>query len=164
MEIKYKKTLPNAPDLVMPKLEGDVGFDISLVNLISSDKIDLWVGGFEKVSVVKCLYDTGISIQPPEGYYFELIPRSSITKYNLMLSNSVGILDEGYQGSIKVCLYSFDDDYPRVYSNDEIQTEPLRLFQLVLRKNLAREVSEIKEVDSFESTTERNDRGFGSTG
>ena len=36
------------------------------------------------------LYDTGISITPPHGYYTEIIPRSSISKTGWMLANSVG--------------------------------------------------------------------------
>ena len=32
-----------------------------------------------------------------------LYPRSSIIKTNLILANSVGVIDSGYRGSIKVC-------------------------------------------------------------
>lgn len=42
---------------------------------------------------------TGLVIQPPDGYYFELVPRSSTFKnFGLMLVNSVGIVDPTYCG------------------------------------------------------------------
>lgn len=45
-------------------------------------------------------YDTGIAVAIPEGYVGLLCPRSSISNTSLMLRNSVGILDSGYQGPI----------------------------------------------------------------
>ena len=45
-------------------------------------------------------YKTGIAIQPPKGHHTELFPRSSISKYNLLLCNSIGLIDEGYTGEI----------------------------------------------------------------
>ena len=50
------------------------------------------------------MYDTGIAIQPPEGYYTEIHPRSSIVKRGVMLANSTGIIDPTYRGTIKICL------------------------------------------------------------
>ena len=49
--------------------------------------------------------DFGIAVQPPKGYYFELLPRSSIHKYKLAMANSVGI-DPAYRGSICMVVYS----------------------------------------------------------
>ena len=50
------------------------------------------------------MYDTGISIKPPEGYYAEIVARSSIVKHNTMLANGVGIIDPTYRGTLKICL------------------------------------------------------------
>jgi dUTP pyrophosphatase len=45
-------------------------------------------------------YDTGLSMEIPEGYVGLLFPRSSISKTILNLSNSVGVIDSGYRGPI----------------------------------------------------------------
>lgn len=37
--------------------------------------------------------DTGIAVAIPEGYGGFLFPRSSISKYDLNLTNSVGVID-----------------------------------------------------------------------
>ncbi len=50
------------------------------------------------------MYDTGISIKPPEGYYTEIVARSSIVKHNTMLANGIGIIDPTYRGTLKICL------------------------------------------------------------
>lgn len=50
------------------------------------------------------MYGTGICVEPPEGYSFELRSRSSIgTKTNLFLTNSIGTIDGGYRGELKFC-------------------------------------------------------------
>ena len=50
------------------------------------------------------MYDTGISIKPPAGYYTEIVARSSIVKHNTMLANGIGIIDPTYRGTLKICL------------------------------------------------------------
>lgn len=50
------------------------------------------------------MYDTGISIKPPPGYYTEIVARSSIVKHNTMLANGIGIIDPTYRGTLKICL------------------------------------------------------------
>lgn len=46
-------------------------------------------------------YDTGISVAIPEGHVGLLFPRSSLSKYDLELCNSVGVIDSGFRGTIK---------------------------------------------------------------
>ena len=46
-------------------------------------------------------FDTGIAIELPSGYTGLLFPRSSNSKKDLLMCNSVGVVDEGYQNSIK---------------------------------------------------------------
>jgi dUTPase len=47
-------------------------------------------------------YDTGIKIAPSDKYVFSMIySRSSVSKYNLALANSVGIVDNGYRDTIR---------------------------------------------------------------
>jgi dUTP pyrophosphatase len=39
--------------------------------------------------------DTGIAVAIPEGYGGFLFPRSSISKFDLQLTNAVGVIDPG---------------------------------------------------------------------
>lgn len=45
------------------------------------------------------LINLGISMQMPEGYHAQLVPRSSTFKnYGIIMTNSVGIIDNSYCG------------------------------------------------------------------
>ena len=46
-------------------------------------------------------YGTGLKMLPPKGYFGLVFPRSSVSKYDLVLANSVGMIDE-YTGEWKV--------------------------------------------------------------
>lgn len=46
-------------------------------------------------------YETGVSFEIPEGYVGLIFPRSSISNYNLILTNSVGVIDSSYRGTVK---------------------------------------------------------------
>ena len=77
----------------LPKKAGpqEVGYDLVCINKVKD--------------MPGCtMYDTGISIKPPEGYYTEIVARSSIVKHNTMLANGIGIIDPTYRGTLKICL------------------------------------------------------------
>lgn len=67
------------------------------------------------------LYDTGIKVEPPTGYYCEIVPKTSIVEHGVMMANGVGIVDPSYRGTLKVCLVG------------ETLKCPFNLFQLILR-------------------------------
>lgn len=136
---KFKKLLPDA---VAPSKAhvSDTGYDLVLINKIKEENGAIF-------------YDTGISVTPPLGYYFEVVPRSSISKTGYMLANSVGIIDQGYTGSIKVALRKVHSDAP------ELEL-PARLVQLIPRAFIHLNVQEVEELDE----TARATGGFGSTG
>lgn len=135
----YRKTLNNAVD---PKKANptDSGFDLCLVDLIKVQDDVYW-------------YDTGIAVQPPKGYYFEVVGRSSISKSGYMLANNIGIIDDTYRGSIKVALLKVNKNAPTL----EL---PARLVQLIPRQLILLDAKEVEELDN----TERGDGGFGSSG
>lgn len=137
-EFQWKKVLSEA---IAPSKAhfSDSGFDLHLVKKLHS------VGNVT-------YFDTGIAVQCPRGYYFEVYPRSSMTKTGYMLANSVGVIDYGYTNSIIIGLKRDD-------SCSEI-TLPARLVQII-PKRLTLMTS--KEVTSFSETT-RGGGGFGSTG
>lgn len=138
--IKWYKTNENA---IPPYKErvSDSGYDLTLIEKIKSDGI---------VEV----YDTGIKVVPPFGYYFDLVPRSSITKSGFILANSIGIIDRTYRGSIIVALIHID--------KDKELSLPIRLVQLVPRPIVHFPLIEIPLEELDESS--RGDGGFGSTG
>ena len=103
-------------------------------------------------------YDTGIIVSPPENIYFLLYPRSSIRKYDLSLSNSVGVIDTSYRGNILVCftptIYTRKLDDLKVYDCGD------RIAQLIPQIRL--DIT-LKESDLIGSS-ERGSKGFGSSG
>lgn len=99
------------------------------------------------------MYDTGIAVKPPEGYYIEILPRSSISKTGWMLANSVGTVDPNYTGNLYIALAPVHPDVP------EIEL-PFCKCQLVVRKAEYLDVTEVSSLDE----TDRGSGGFGSTG
>lgn len=85
IRIDFKKLVPEA---VEPKKahHNDAGFDMVCVSKKETDKY--------------IQYGTGIAMEIPDGYVGLIYPRSSVTKKDLMLKNSVGIIDAGYRGEI----------------------------------------------------------------
>ena len=102
-------------------------------------------------------FDTGISIEPPEGYYTELIPRSSIYKTDFIMTNSVGIIDSGYRGPLMMPMRYIGNG-----RGDTIAKELIgrRVGQLIVRKI---EPFEIQYVENLSDST-RGHKGFGSSG
>ena len=142
-QLRFKKCDPNAviPTKAYPS---DTGYDLTLIRVSK----DMSIPGFEQKII---MYDTGIAVCPPDGYYTEVVPRSSLSKTGYMLANSVGIIDASYRGSIKVVVTGDN-------SLDDLSL-PFKGFQLVLRKL---EEVEVVEVDDLDDTV-RGDGGFGST-
>jgi deoxyuridine 5'-triphosphate nucleotidohydrolase len=139
--LKVYKTDENA---VIPAkaFEDDAGYDLTIIKKIKDFN--------SKTS----LYDTGIKIEIEEGYYTEIVPRSSISKSGYMLANSIGIIDNNYRGNLMIALTKICDYTP------EIEL-PFKCCQLIIRKQISANLFEVKSDDFTE--TERNEGGFGST-
>lgn len=97
---------------------------------------------------------TGVCVEIPVGMVGLLFPRSSISKTPLRMANSVGVIDSGFTGEIKVPLYNTSEVEIRDIDKYE------RIAQLVIVP-LADVSLEI--VDELEDT-DRGEGGFGSTG
>lgn len=142
-ELPFVKVYKTINDAVIPNKcrESDVGYDITIINKVKSfnDKTTL--------------YDTGIKVSIPNGYYIEIVPRSSLSKSGYMLSNSVGIIDQSYRGNIFISLTKIDENSP------EIEL-PFRCCQMIIKKQIY--VNMMHVTDDFEKTS-RNDGCFGST-
>ncbi len=122
-------------------------------NRFSDSGYDLTVLSKIKESNGVIYYDTGIAVEPENGYYFEIVGRSSISKTGWMVANNIGIIDASYRGSIIVALVRVNQ------TADEI-TLPMRLVQMIPRKLIFMEGVEKMSL----SDTKRGTGGFGSSG
>lgn len=161
MKIQVKKL---HEDAVLPKRANvsDAGYDIVAIDDGTVDE-----QGFIQ-------YRTGISICPDLGYHVEIFPRSSISKYDLALANSIGLVDNGYRGEILVRFKPTMKIYETTANENVDQkqvflTHPFyikkyvkgdKIAQLVIRRT---EDAEFALVDVL-SDSQRGTGGFGSTG
>jgi dUTP pyrophosphatase len=97
------------------------------------------------------VYKIGLAFEIPLGYVGLLFPRSSNSKQDLILSNSVGVIDSGYRGEVML-------KFKRVGTQEYWEGD--RVAQLVIMKLPFVEIIEVDEL----SLSERGDGGFGSTG
>jgi len=84
---------------------------------------------------------------------YTVMPRSSIIKTPLRMSNSIGLIDAGYRGNFMVVVDNLSDE-------DFVIEKHTRLFQVV---SPTLDSIEVKIVKSL-SSTKRGQGGFGSTG
>lgn len=95
--------------------------------------------------------DTGIHVEIQEGFTGFLKSKSGLNvKHDLI---GEGVIDSGYQGSIRVKLYNLGDKDYSIKKGDKI-------IQLVI---IPCAYCDFVEVNKF-AETERGDGGFGSTG
>ena len=177
MKIKFMKTHPNA---VIPTRgsAGAAGFDLTAVSL--------------KRAANLYIYDIGIAMEIPHGYYAAIFPRSSIFFTGLELTNCVGVIDSDFRAPISAIFREVPgDQHAR-----RLALHPLfpgktglmhpykpgdRIAQLIIQPcvmpvqktnhydgvieylPLSLEPIEFVETDHL-STTERGTGGYGSTG
>lgn len=120
-------------------------------NTFENTGSDLYVNNVEDYGNYIKVF-TGVSVQPPIGYYFDLVPRSSIFKKGLTLYNNTGIIDQSYTGEI-IAIFLKTNDFTELPAIGE------RVCQLILRQVVLAEFVE----ESFDETI-RNNCGFGSSG
>jgi dUTPase len=106
-------------------------------------------------------------------YHTELFGRSSISKYNLVLANSVATIDNPYRGQIMIRFkYVFQPEdllsfpklaYTRIYrevNNEHIYQLGDKICQMKARPNIPIDFELVDNLDE----TQRGAGGFGSTG
>lgn len=99
------------------------------------------------------LYGTGLVVEPPYGWYLDVVARSSIIKTGYLVANSVGVIDRGYRGEILVPLVKLDPAAP------ELEL-PARVVQMVPRPIVHLRLEQVEQS----SASHRGGGGFGSTG
>ena len=118
----------------------------NFIDLYSAEQYTLKKGEF-------ALINLGISIELPEGYWAQIVPRSSTyKKYKVIQTNSFGVIDSEYCG---------DDDIvmlPVYATEDTVIPANERICQFTIYRDTK---FDIEEVDKLEGP---NRGGFGSTG
>lgn len=100
------------------------------------------------------LISTGIKLAIPYGYEAQVRPKSGLAvEHGIGHVNSIGTIDSGYRGEIKVPLINFGDKPFKIEKGKKIG-------QIVFAKV---EEASFEEADELDATT-RNENGFGSTG
>lgn len=150
LKVKIKKLHPDAkmPFYAKP---GDAGMDLTAV----SKKYD----DYGNVH-----YGFGLAFEIPEGYVGLIFPRSSCAKFDLSLSNCVGVIDSGYRSEVSAkfkpaLMYNtfHDKDLPAYKKEYEVGD---RVAQIIIMPYPQVEFEEAEEL----SETERGTGGYGHTG
>lgn len=146
LKVKFKKANQAAITPFYAK-DGDAGMDLTAV----SKSVD---------EFGNLVYDTGLMMEIPEGYVGLIFPRSSVSKQDLLLSNSVGVIDSGYRGSIlvkfKPAAYYVGGGHPELALEYNVGDRIAQIVIIPYPKVVFIESEELSE-------TERGQGGFGST-
>jgi len=161
--------------LSRPANEGDAGYDVIAVS--EPEIVGVQYEGYnlyERVDYIE--YDLGVKIdgfQPissPHPDIFTLVfPRSSISKQNLVLANSVGVIDSGFRATLKARfkyifqpqdLVLMDGKVRGLVNLDKIYHKGDKVCQLLFKEHLHPTIEFVSKLDD----SERNEGGFGSTG
>ncbi len=145
MKLKVKKLVPEA---TLPKYAtaGSNGLDLVATAIVIRP---------EYVEI-----RTGISVEIPKGYVGLLFPRSSISKKNMVMGNSVGVIDSDYRGELILNFKVLEENIAGPFKYSKLYKEGERVGQLVI---LPAPVIEVTEVESLDDT-KRGEGRFGSTG
>jgi dUTP pyrophosphatase len=143
MEIKFKKLDQRAVAPVRAH-STDAGFDLVATDITTE---------INECGQLILVYHTGIAVEIPEGYFGLLVPRSSVYKKSLMLTNHAGVIDAGYRGEVMGKMRATTDVVPAVYKPGE------KFAQLLILPCIDATFTEAFEL----SDSERGDGGYGST-
>jgi dUTP pyrophosphatase len=140
MKVKIKKV---HTDAVKPKYakESDAGMDLVATSIIENTSFQI-------------TYGFGIAMEIPDGMVGLVFPRSSIRNTELMLSNSVGVIDAGYRGELQATFNKLNGLDSIAYNVGD------RIAQIII---VPHPIVQIVEVDEL-SESKRGSGGFGSTG
>ena len=104
------------------------------------------------ISSKRKVVSTAISLVIPDGYVGLIWPRSGLAAKK-GIDVFAGVIDSGYRGEIKVCLYNSSGINFEINKGD-------RIAQIIFHKLPQ---TEMLEVDSLDDSI-RGDSGFGSSG
>ena len=140
MKVSIKRLHENA---ILPfyAKESDAGMDLVAISI-------------KENTTFQITYGLGIALEIPDGFMGLIFPRSSIRNTELILSNSVGVVDAGYRGELQATFNKSNGLDSIAYKVGD------RVCQLIIIPHPIIELEEVSEL----TNTERGDGGFGSTG
>lgn len=148
--VKVKKLFKDA-QLPLIATDGSAGADLRayLYDETSSEKvIKIVIQPNQEIKI-----HTGLCFQLPKGTAMLLLPRSSMgIKKNLVLKNTIGLLDCDYTGECLIFVKNVGDTPVEIEQGE-------RLVQALVVPYVKANYVEVKELDE----TERGAGGFGST-
>ena len=150
-QVKVKKLFK---DVVIPELatDGSAGFDIRAY--LYDEEIKDKVARVSLQPNQELKINTGLSFQLPAGTALLLLPRSSMgIKKNLILKNTVGLLDSDYRGECLIFVKNIGNEIVFIENGE-------RLVQGLIVPYMRPNFIEVDKLDS----TERGANGFGSSG
>lgn len=126
----------------IPELEQHGNF----IDLACAEDVELKAGEFKLISF-------GISVELPEGYWAQVVPRSStFKKYGILMANSFGVIDSDYCGEDDVWMMP-------VYATRDIKIEKgTRIAQFRVVEDQPFVLVKTNKLEG------KNRGGFGSTG
>ena len=125
--------------------QSDSGFDLR-----SSE--DIWIHPNDRN-----LIPTGMRFDIPEGYEIQVRSKSGLAlNQGLMVLNSPGTVDSGYQGEIKVIMFNTTNQKVKIVKGQKVA-------QAVLCPVVSGKWVDLIRVNNI-NNKDRNSNGFGSTG
>lgn len=137
---KFKLLTDNAK-LPEYKTSGSAGFDLHSV-----ENVTLKSGEIKVIA-------TGLAVEIPTNYELQIRSRSGLASQGVSVLNSPGTIDSDYRGEIKIILCNHTPSDFKVQAGDRIAQGVIAHVPAVL----------IAKVEVL-TETDRNDKGFGSTG
>ncbi len=110
------------------------------------------------------VYGSGVAMEIPQGYVGLVFPRSSNAKKDLILSNSVGVIDSGFRGEI-----SFKFKPSNVIEKPDLAYTPESISKYEVGNRIGQIIIipypeiEFEETDEL-SNSDRGTCGYGSSG
>ena len=144
-DYKVKKTIFIKYHADIDSIEQVDGSDY--IDLRTAEDVLLQSGQYRRISL-------GVSIELPSGYEAVIIPRSStFEKYGVMCANSIGLIDESYNGDNDVW------QFPAYATRDCFIPKNTRICQFRIYCH-----QPVLDIQTVEVLANENRGGFGSTG
>jgi len=160
--------------------EGDAGFDLTAYGnpkIVGLEHPEL-KGFFYYIDYIE--YDTKVRISPTilgrgsdKKVFSLLFSRSSVSDKNLILANSVGLIDSGYRNNIKLRfkyivqpwdLEMVEGEFYTVVDRNRIYQDGDRIGQLVFFEQIPVDFVGVSKKEFFADESPRGEGGFGASG
>lgn len=162
LKVKIKKLHPESQ---IPKYQslGASGFDLHAI-----EDVEIKPG---QTALIK----TGLAVEIPEGYELQVRPRSGISlKTFLRINNSPGTVDSDFRGEVCIiasntnpCISEFIKlkHQPEEVLTDAVNSNTLYIYKGDrIAQGVICPIQKVEFVEEDLSDTERNNKGYGSSG